>query len=231
MVFGNRLLDLLPSEERNRIAPFMRRCFLDRGQRLGALGERFDFLYFPVDALVWSWSSSVSISRRITNFAFGRSGATGTARALDFFRQDTHFAVVSPGEAWRVDATVLELIESPMRRALMRFEHAAFAVTCAQLTCNSEHNIDRRLARWLLWMNDEIGCSEVTIAQRELAELATIRRPSISLACSNLQRLGALRIQRCRMETMNRSLLERAACQCYGLTRALIEQWPRARLS
>jgi Mn-dependent DtxR family transcriptional regulator len=44
-----------------------------------------------------------------------------------------------------------------------------------------------------------------------------VRRPSVSIAASILQRAGFIRYSRGRVEVVDRAGLETASCECYGV--------------
>lgn len=217
-VFGNRLLDMLPREEAARLAPHLRRVFLHRGQELGKPGDAFEYLYFPVDALIWAWIETTNTERPTSLLTVGRRGVIGAGNLLEAQEQDANVIVLSPGGAWRLQASALQEAEglrSPLRRTLVHFLYDSFLVSCCRLACNSEHNVDRRLARWLLWIADETGKPEVSLTHQQLADVAAIRRPSVSLAFSDLQRRGIVRVHHGLVQILDRERLERDTCHCY----------------
>jgi CRP-like cAMP-binding protein len=108
-------------------------------------------------------------------------------------------------------------MHSPLRRLLLRYANASILNAACRLACNSEHNIDQRLARWLLWVSDESSRSEFSITHQQIAEVAAIRRPSVSLALSQFQRDGLVRSQHGRLRIINRAGLEALVCRCYWI--------------
>jgi CRP-like cAMP-binding protein len=226
-VFGNRLLDVLPREEAARLAPHLRRVFLHRGQELGQAAEPFDHLIFPVDALLWAWMDTTDTERPTSLLTVGRRGVVGMGKILDMPMQNANLVVLSPGSAWRLHASALDLNDSvrlPLRRVLSRFVYGAFAASCCRLACNSEHNVDKRLARWLLWIVDETGKPEVSLTHQQIADVAAIRRPSVSLAFSDLQRRGIVRVHHGLVQILDRERLERETCPCYYAIRDIVDR-------
>src|SRR5579872_853384 len=225
-VFGNRLLDVLPRDEVVRLAPFLRRLFLHRGEDL-SVGAHADHVYFPVDALLWAWSKTTDTERPTSLHVVGRGGVMSLAPVLGFATARENVLVISPGSAWRLHRAALDTIadsmRSPLRRVLLHSAYASFAIAACRLACNSEHNVDRRLARWLLWVTDETGKPEVTLTHQQLADLAAIRRPSVSLALADLQRRGIVRVHHGLVQVLDRSRLERESCPCHEAIRRLLD--------
>lgn len=223
LAFGNRILDALPAPEAERLAPSMRRVFLQRDQVVVRPGEPIAFLHFPVDAFGWSWTETTGTERPTSVLTVGQRGVLEWNRALDADRGQTCVTVISPGSAWRLPAEIFDQLDSThsaLRRLLLRFANASLLNGACRLACNSEHNIDQRLARWLLWVSDESGRPEFSITHQQIAEIAAIRRPSVSLALSAFQREGLVRSQHGRLHIVDRPALEALVCRCYWIIKA-----------
>jgi len=232
-VFGNRLLDTLPRAELEAIAPGVRRVFLHRDQRLAGDGETLAYLYFPVDALVWTWAETTGTERPTSIAATGHRGVLGIARALGVANTDYCISVISPGTAWRLPFEALNAQDHErgvLRRLLHRYAYVSMIITACRLACNSEHNIDQRLARWLLWVHDETARPEISITHQQRADIAAIRRPSVSLALSAFQREGLVKSQHGRLQVLGRERLEQIVCPCYWTIRNNMESVAEAVL-
>lgn len=226
-MFGNHLLDALPKDEIGQLSPHLRRVFLHRGQVLAAPEEAAEFVYFPIDALLWNWTTTTGAERPTSLLTIGRRGAMSLDTLLQMPSVHGTVSVLSPGSAWRVSRCALEVLtgspDSPARRLLSRFAYSAFAVCAYRLACNSEHNVDRRLARWLLFIMDETGKPEASLTHQQIADVAAIRRPSVSLAFSDLQRRGIVRVHHGLVQILDRERLERETCPCYGAIRGAMD--------
>ncbi|HEV3153134.1 MAG TPA: Crp/Fnr family transcriptional regulator [Candidatus Baltobacteraceae bacterium] len=177
------------------------------------------FLHFPIDSFAWLWTETTNTDRPTSVFTVGHRGVVEWNRVLGGVRGETCATVISPGSMWRLPIEIFEQQQAapnaPLRRLLLRFVNAAVLNAACRLACNSEHNIDQRLARWLLWVGDESGQSEFSITHQQMAEVAAIRRPSVSLALSQFQREGLVRSQHGRLRIIQRERLEALACPCY----------------
>jgi hypothetical protein len=222
-VFGNRILDELAGAEAERLMPSLRRVFLQRDQAIVKPGEPIRFLHFPIDAFAWSWTETTGTHRPTSVLTAGHRGILEWNRVLESDRGQTCVAIISPGAAWRLPIEVFEQLEplpaSPLRRLLLRYANACILNAACRLACNSEHNIDQRLARWLLWVSDESARPEFSITHQQIAEIAAIRRPSVSLALSQFQREGLVRSQHGKLRVLDREKLEAHVCRCYWIIR------------
>lgn len=224
LLFGNRVLDALPPKEAERLAPAMRRVFLQRDQVVVRPGEPIAFLHFPIDVFAWSWTETTDTQRPTSVLTVGQRGVVEWNRVLATDTGTTCATVISPGAAWRLPVDIFEQHQphtsSPLRTLLLRFANAALLNGACRLACNAEHNIDQRLARWLLWVADECGRLEFAITHQQIAEIAAIRRPSVSLALSQFQRDGIVRSQHGRLRIIEREELEKMVCRCHWIIRS-----------
>lgn len=219
VVFGNRLLDGLPRKELARIAPFLTRTVLQRG---GVFDIDDDALYFPVDALVCSAIDTTGTGRTSALSVIGRRGAIDVAATSFDPALAVQTGVLCPGTAWRIDrAAGKNLASLSLQQRLRRNERALFAAGAARLACNSEHNVDRRVARWLLFVADETGKPQAELTHQQFALMASIARPSVSLAFADLARRAIVEVHQGLVQILDRESLEREACACYYVIRDL----------
>jgi CRP-like cAMP-binding protein len=87
--------------------------------------------------------------------------------------------------------------------------------------CNGLHEIEERLARWLLMVEDRVENPRFELTQEFLAEMLGTRRTSVTLAAGSLQRSGLIEYRRGHINILDREKLEGAACECYPIVRAL----------
>jgi CRP-like cAMP-binding protein len=88
----------------------------------------------------------------------------------------------------------------------------------AQLAaCNRLHDIDQRLARWLLMCQDRVDSELLPLTHEFLAQMLGTGRPSVTLAAGALESSGLIENMRGTVKVLNRKSLEQAACECYGV--------------
>jgi len=124
------------------------------------------------------------------------------------------------GSGTKIPAEILEqlLPSAPvLRRQLTRYA-MMHAMQVGQIAaCNRLHDLDKRLARWLLMCQDRIDSESLHLTHEFLAQMLGSGRPSVSLAAGVLERAGLIENLRGRMKILNRKELETAACECYGV--------------
>ena len=85
--------------------------------------------------------------------------------------------------------------------------------------CNRLHDIEQRLARWLLMTQDRVDSGSLAITHDFLAAMLGTDRSSVSLAAGVLQRKELIEYTRGAVKIVNRKKLEDSACECYGVIR------------
>jgi CRP-like cAMP-binding protein len=91
--------------------------------------------------------------------------------------------------------------------------------------CNRLHEVDQRLARWLLMSQDRVGGDDVPLTQEFLAHMLGTRRASVTVAAGILQKAGHITYNRGKVRIVNRDSLKRASCECYGSLTQQISNW------
>jgi CRP-like cAMP-binding protein len=89
--------------------------------------------------------------------------------------------------------------------------------TTQAVLCNRLHEIEARLARWLLISGDRMETDQLQLTQEFLAQMLGVQRSTVTVAAGILQRSGMIEYSRGRITIVNRPMLKEAACECYGI--------------
>jgi CRP-like cAMP-binding protein len=90
--------------------------------------------------------------------------------------------------------------------------------------CNRLHELEERLARWLLHMHDWIWDDHLHLTQEFLAIMLGVRRASVTVAAGTLQKAGLIAYQRGDITILDRGGLEEVACEDYFAIRDAFER-------
>jgi hypothetical protein len=88
--------------------------------------------------------------------------------------------------------------------------------------CNRLHDVEPRLARWLLMVQDRAGNSVLASPQEFLGQMIGSQRTTVSAVAGTLQQRGLIEYARGKVRVLNRPGLENAACECYLATRRIL---------
>jgi CRP-like cAMP-binding protein len=130
------------------------------------------------------------------------------------------------GSGRRLLYTDLEALfeeSQPLRTLVLAFVQM-LAINAQQLAaCNAIHTVDQRLARWLLIVHDRMHTPGYSLTHEFLAEMLVVQRPTLSIAAAALQREGVIHYRHGHLTILKRAILESSACECYGISRNLLQ--------
>jgi len=114
---------------------------------------------------------------------------------------------------------------------VLRFTQVLNAQISHTAACNAHHNLQERLARWLLMTHDRPESDTLPLTQEFISMMLAVRRPGVTVAARSLQATGAIEYERGRILVLDRERLEEASCECYGIVRQHYRRqlgWPAA---
>jgi CRP-like cAMP-binding protein len=179
------------------------------------------FAYFPNRGLI-SLVVVMKDGKTAEAGIVGNEGFTGTPAAVGLNWSTLQAVVQITGEGFRVGVGALQdTLESASHLRLMLSRYAVIhGMQVAQTAaCNRLHNVEQRLARWLLMTQDRVDSGSLPITHDFLATMLGTDRPTVSLAAGVLQRKEIIEYTRGAVKIVNRKKLEDSACECYGVIR------------
>jgi CRP-like cAMP-binding protein len=85
--------------------------------------------------------------------------------------------------------------------------------------CNRLHEVEKRLARWLLMTLDRVQSGLLSMTHDFLATMLGTDRSSVTAAASVLHKQEIIEYTRGLVRVLNRKALEECSCECYALIR------------
>src|SRR5216117_1860494 len=213
----NVILLSLPDDEFSLLRPHLEFVELPHHTIMHEPGEKIEHGYFLNEGMT-SLVVLVSDGRSVEVGIVGREGVVGTPLAVGLHRGPYRAIMQIPGTGVRVKAEVLQdiLLAAPtLQMALSRYALMQGLQVAQIAACNRLHEIEQRLARWLLMCQDRVESDILLVTHDFLAQMLGTGRPSVSLAAGTLQRSGMIENLRGRVRIVNRTDLENAACECY----------------
>lgn len=213
----NRMLLSMSDHEFEVIAPHLELIEMTHHQNLHDAEKGFEYGYFPNTGLI-SLVIEINDGRSVEVGIVGREGFVGAPLAAGLEKTPYGAVAQAPGAAFRLKAEVLEvtLPEMPeLRQRLIRYAVIQGMQVAQLAACNRLHEIDQRLARWLLMCQDRLGDDLLPMTHEFFAEMLGTGRPTVSVAAAVLQRAGYIQYARGTVKITDRLGLESAACECY----------------
>ena len=218
---SNHLIDILPRSERERLLDLCEPVELRTSQILADSAGITRHVYFPTGSVL-SLFSSIENSPAFEVGMVGSEGMLGAQVALDVSRSGLYARVQGKGSAWRLTAAHFknELSRNQgLRNGLNRYLQVTMLQLASAAQCLQFHDIDHRLARWLLMTHDRAHRDTFEATQASIAFMLGVRRVSITEAATQLHRRGVIAYVRGEVTVMDREALENAACNCYAADR------------
>jgi CRP-like cAMP-binding protein len=216
-IVRNRILAALPPEEFKLIADKLQRVELTLGQSLHRAGEPIEQVYFVENGFI-SALTMLSDGAPLEIGLIGAEGIAGVSVILGATNSYSETMCQTPGAAYRMSASALKegAGQAPhLRDLLLRYTHVFHVQVAQTAACNAHHELGQRLARWLLAAHDRSDVAELSLTQDLIAVMLGVRRSTVSIAASTLQKAGVIRYQHGRITILDRVGLENAACECY----------------
>jgi CRP-like cAMP-binding protein len=225
----NELLIDLPSLESDSIFSELTFVQLRSHDILQETEEPIKYAYF-VDSGMVSILSIMQDGKSVEVGLTGKEGCTGLQLAVGFKSSDTQAMVQIEGTAFRLSTpSFLKVLrQCPVLARRIQQYGLLLAMQGSQVAaCNRLHEVDERLARWLLMSQDRVGGNDVNLTHEFLAHMLGTRRSSVTVAAGVLSKSGLITYNRGLVNIESRSRLEEAACECYELLRRHTENWKK----
>lgn len=221
----NLLLASFSPESREAILSQSREVTLNTRTSLQSQEELPRFVYFltsgicsVVVAMPEGGSSETAL--------IGREGVTSVLSLLGPSLSPTTCFMQIAGTGYRMPFPALRTLfeQSAEIRTRILQQTQQISMTTSQIAaCNNAHDAEARLARWLLMVQDRTQTDSFLLTQEFLSEMLGTRRTTVALAAGTLQRSGFIDYNRGKINILSREDLETAACDCYGVTRRLLQ--------
>jgi len=218
---SNKILLSISDSDYNSLRSHLEYVSLPNHLVLHEAGERLEFAYFPNRGLI-SLVVVMEDGKTAEAGIVGNEGFTGTPATVGLSRGPLQAVVQITGDGFRVEVGALQntLDSAPhLQLVLSRYAVVRGMQVAQTAACNRLHNIEQRLARWLLMTQDRVDSGSLPITHDFLATMLGTDRPTVSLAASVLQKRKVIEYTRGAVEIVNRKKLEGSACECYGVIR------------
>jgi CRP-like cAMP-binding protein len=220
-VAENHLIELLPTADRRRLLAACEPVQFRMAQTLAEPETVTRYVYFPVDGFA-SLVTLLNGNPVLEVGMVGREGMLGVHVALHVRTAPLHALVQGAGSTWRIGASAFRRVlgSSPsLQRIADRYLYVLIAQFASSAACIRFHEIDQRLARWLLMTRDRAHADRFPVTHEFLAYMLGVRRVGVTTAAGTLQRRGLIEYRRGDLTVLDPTGLKRMACDCYAADR------------
>lgn len=216
---SNRLVSELPRKESKLLLLACETVELEFGKILAERGDQIKYIYFPLSSFI-SLLTPLKGHPALEMGIIGNEGMYGASVALGVAKAPMRAVVQGVGTALRMETKQFQSIsrESPaMLRIVNRYVYVSIAQLSQTAACNHFHEIEPRLARWLLMTHDRAHADHFHLTHEFLADMLGVRRSGITVAAGSLQSKKLIGYTRGEISILDRAGLEAAACECYDI--------------
>ena len=214
----NGLIGLLPANDREDAIRACEPVDLAMGEWVSKPGEPIRHVYFPVDSYI-SLITPEGMSESLEVGMVGDEGMFGITLLLDVKASPLTGLVQGSGPALRMSAARFVRLAKdslPFKKTLNRYLYVLTAQLAQSAACNRFHQLDARLARWLLMTQDRAHSDSFKLTHQFLAYMLGVRRAGVTEAAGRLQAKRLIRHRHGELTVLDRAGLEAASCACYG---------------
>jgi CRP-like cAMP-binding protein len=223
----NEILLALPQKESEQILPKLEFVRLKTHHVLHEAGDTLKSAWFCNSGLI-SILSVFPDGKTVEVGLVGKEGFIGVPLVAGFRTAPTRAITQIEGSAFRIDSDKLVALlrECPvLERRLQQFSQILAMQVTQIAACNRLHEVDERLARWLLMSADRVESNLVPLTQELIAQMLGTRRSSVTVSAGILQKAGLISHARGEVQIVDRPGLEEIACECYEIMQRQVREW------
>jgi CRP-like cAMP-binding protein len=212
------MLSQLPNEEYAALARHLVPVELPLEMHLSEPNQPIAFVYFLNTGLI-STDAITANGEQVEVGLIGSEGFSGLPALLGQPQMSHTVVMQGTGEGLRIRASVVraEFLKGGMLRNLVHaFSYLQLVQVTQSVLCNRIHEVEARLARWLLASADRMDSETLNLTQEFLSQMLGVQRSTVTVAAGTLQRLGMIGYTRGRIQILDRPKLIATACECYG---------------
>lgn len=219
MAYKNLLLRRLEPEVIDRLK--LQRVDLPTGRQIEYPGERIDHIFFVEDGIAsmtvtFEDGYEVEVGLAGPESALGTSSMMGTQRSLN----RVYMQVGGHGYSAEMAAATTEFNKAGrFHNLVLRYVQAQFIQSAQTAACNARHEIEQRMARWLLLCADRVGDRVLPLSHEYMADMLGVTRSTVTIAAGQLQERKLIQYSRGKIKLLDIPGLEAAACECYRVVR------------
>jgi CRP-like cAMP-binding protein len=223
---NNTVLGSIPKREFARLEAALEPVTLKFGEVLYEPGKAIRHVYFPIDCLI-SLLTAVDKRRSLEVGMVGNEGMAGMPFILGMGVSGVRALVQGGGNALRMPAEPFRSEfgrNAALQDALYRYMYALMAQISQTAACNRFHEVEPRLARWLLMTRDRVGSDEFPLTHEFLAHMLGVRREGVSEAASALKDRDLIEYRRGKIQILDVKGLKATSCSCYQIVQTAFKR-------
>jgi CRP-like cAMP-binding protein len=221
---SNILLVVLPDESRRRIQAQLTRVSVPIRTSLYEQGETPKYVHFLTSGIA-SIVTTMDDGNTTEVGTVGREGAPQGLHVLGSGTSPTRCFMQIAGTALRMEFKVFARLfeaDEALRKVVLAYAQYHAFMLGQMAGCNRLHEVEPRLARWLLMIRDRTGESLLKLTQEFVGQMIGSQRTTVGAVAGSLQDRGLIKYARGTIRILDPIGLETASCECYRTTKRLL---------
>ncbi len=190
-------------------------------------GSPIDHLYFVEEGMAsmtttFKNGSQVEVGMFGYESVIGVSALMGTKRSLNrVYTQIAGSGYSSPVEVARREFDLGGLFQ----RLALRYVQAQLLQALQSAGCNASHDLEQRLARWLLICADRAHRDTFKMSHEFLSDMLGSTRSTVSITAGHLKHEKLIDYTRGVIQILDAAGLEKRSCECYGVIKHHLDNY------
>jgi CRP-like cAMP-binding protein len=224
-IFKNTVLKAVDAETITRLA--LRKVKFELNHEIEFPGEPIEHLFFVEEGMAsmtttFRDGSQVEVGMFGYESVIGVSALMGTKRSLNRI----YTQIAGNGYSCAVEVGRKEFARGGLFQSLaLAYVQAQLVQTAQSAGCNMKHEVEQRLARWLLLCADRAHSDSFVMPHEFLGDMLGCSRPSVSVAAKILKDKGLISYTRGVIKILDTGKLEETACECYHVIKDHLDNY------
>jgi CRP-like cAMP-binding protein len=224
-VFRNSILKTLDKETISRLR--LRPVAFEIEHELEFPGQPIEHLFF-IEEVMASMTTNFQDGSQVEVGMFGYEGVVGVSALMGTKRSLNRVYTQIPGHGYSCAVNVARRefgLGGEFQSLTLRYVQAQLLQAAQSVGCNAKHDLEQRLARWLLLCADRAHSNVFALSQEFIAEMLGSTRPTVSTAAGLLKESGLIRYGRGVIHLLDVASLEARACECYRVIKDHLDNY------
>ena len=224
-MYVNSLLRTLPHAVVDRL--HLEKVNFELRHEIEYPGKPIHYLYF-VESGMASMTTTFTDGEQVEVGMFGFESIIGISALMGTRQSLNRVYTQIAGSGFR---TPIVRARSEFQRG-EEFQYLSLRYVQAQLLqamqsagCNAKHEVNQRLARWLLLCADRVQSTTFLLSQEFLGDMLGVRRTSVTMAALALRQAGLISYSRGRITLLDIPGLKSVSCECYRVIKDHLDSY------
>jgi CRP-like cAMP-binding protein len=223
--FKNSILKTLAPEIITRLC--LHPVTFEIGHEIEFPGNAIEHLFFVEEGMA-SMTTTFQDGAQVEVGMFGYEGAIGISALMGTKRSLNRIYTQIAGCGYSCDIEIARRefhLGGQLQSLALRYVQTQLLQAAQSGGCNAKHDIDQRLARWLLLCADRAHSNTYKLSQEFIADMLGSTRSTVSTAAGLLKEDGLIEYSRGVIHILDTARLEKMSCECYRVIKDHLDNY------